>query len=214
LRIEWASGGSELSAGGDNALDSTLEISDGMDASMGEFDFAQTASAEVIQRQTLLQDLPVEFSATARLDELLRTVVKRAVEIVPGAERGTLLLYEPKTDELSLGAFVSDGEPAVSETLARRALKEQKAFIWHRGFEGDPAMSVRHLRIESGMYAPLLRQSRTVGVICVDNPTRHSTFRDDDLRLLLAIAHEAAIAVASCQFLLTFSCRSVRVLPV
>jgi len=212
LRINWLAGSSELPAQTETALDPAVEISDAMDASATDFDFSQTASTEVLRRQALLQELPVVFSARTRLDELLQTIMTRAVEIIPGAERGTLLLHDSKTNELSLAAFVSEKEPAVSQTLARRALNEQKGFIWRRGFEGDPGMSVRRHRIESGMYAPLLRHGRTLGVICVDNPFRDSAFCDDDLRLLLGIAHQAAISVASHQFLLTFACHSVRIL--
>ncbi len=210
VRISWSADASELT---DAVLDPTLQISDSLDASLAEFDLAQTARPEVIRRAALLHELPVEFSAESRFDKLLQTIIKRVVEIIPGAERGSLLLLKPNTDSLLLAAFVSEEEPAVSKTLARRALTEQKGFIWRRGFEGDPAQSVQRHRIESGMYAPLLRHGRALGVISVDNPFRDSAFGDEDLRLLLGIAHEAAISVANHQFLLTFACHSVRVLP-
>jgi len=210
LHVSWSADASELS---EAALDPALEISESLDANVEDFDFAQTASTEVIRRVALLQDLPVEFSAPWRLDELLQTIIRRVVELIPGAERGTLLLRKPNSEALLLAAFVSDEEPAVSETLARRALNEKQGFIWRRGFEGDPALSVQRHRIESGMYAPLLRHGRPLGVISVDNPFRDSAFCDEDLRLLLGIAHQAAISVANHQFLLTFACHSVRVLP-
>jgi pSer/pThr/pTyr-binding forkhead associated (FHA) protein len=213
LQIQWSVEGSELPANVEAGLDAAVEISESLDANLSGTELAQPANTEVSRRQAMVQELPVEFRASARFDALLQTIIKRAVEIIPGAERGTLLLQKKNSETLLVGAFVSDQEPVVSETLARRALSEQKAFIWRRGFEGDPAQSVRRHRIESGMYAPLLRQGRTLGVISVDNPVRDSAFGDNDLRLLLAIANEAAVAVANHQFLLTFACHSVRVLP-
>ena len=213
LQIHWSMEGSELPVNGDTVLDPGLEISESLDANGSEFALTLPADSEASRRQAMLQELPVEFRASARFDALLQTIIKCAVEIIPDAERGTLLLQNANSAALRVGAFVSDEEPVVSETLARRALDEQKAFIWRRGFEGDPAQSVRRHRIESGMYAPLLRQGRLLGVISVDNPVRDAAFCDDDLRLLLAIANEAAIAVANHHFLLTFACHSVRVLP-
>ena len=49
------------------------------------------------------------------------------------------------------------------------------------------------------MYAPLLCGGRALGVLCVDNPHRDSAFSDDDLRLLVAIAHQAAVFIANRQ---------------
>jgi adenylate cyclase len=59
-------------------------------------------------------------------------------------------------------------------------------------------MSASHLEhhIESGMYAPLLWQDEVLGVVCVDNCEAGPTFESDDLQLLLAVAHYAAMAVA------------------
>src|SRR5204863_411969 len=83
-----------------------------------------------------------------------------------------------------------DEEPAVSEPLARRTLAEQKGFIWRLGSEGDTQPIAIRQRVESGMYAPILCHGTPLGVICVDNPYRNSAFSQDDLRLLVAIAHQ------------------------
>jgi adenylate cyclase len=55
-------------------------------------------------------------------------------------------------------------------------------------------------RIASAMYAPLLWQGTALGVVCVDRCEAHAAFSTDDLQLLLAVAHYAAMAVA-CQHL-------------
>jgi GAF domain-containing protein len=46
------------------------------------------------------------------------------------------------------------------------------------------------------MYAPLLWQNEALGAVCVDHGEIVSTFTTDDLQLLLAVAHYAAMAVA------------------
>ena len=181
------------------AATADVKIGETMDASVSAFNLAKTASVEVMQRQALLLELPLQFGSQTRLDTLLQTIVQHVVDAIPGAERGTLLLRSRHNDALLLTAFISPDEPAVSETLARRAISEGKGFLWRRSFEGDVGVSIQRHRIESGMYAPLMWKGKALGVICVDNPYRDSAFTDDDLRLIMAIANYAAIAVANHQ---------------
>lgn len=51
-------------------------------------------------------------------------------------------------------------------------------------------------RMEAGMYAPLIWKGEVLGVICVDNSDRGAPFLESDLRLMLAVAHNAARAAA------------------
>jgi adenylate cyclase len=196
LRIECVDGERELSGETQFNLAPALEVSESIDANVRGFDLAKTATPEVMARQALLLELPLEFSAPANLNALLQVIVKRAVEAIPGAKRGTVLLRRGDSEALVLAAFVSDEEPVVSETLARRTLAEQKGFIWRCGSEEDTKPIGSRQRLESGMYAPLLCQGAALGVICVDNPYRNSAFSDDDLRLLVTIAHQAAVFIA------------------
>src|SRR5438093_11708461 len=107
------------------------------------------------------------------------------MKVMPGAERGAVLLCDG--DDLKLMAHVPSGEPAVSETLARRVLREGRGFIWRRLVDGVPSHTVRELGIRTGMYVPLLWEGKIWGVICVDNPRRDGVFTEDDLRLLLTV---------------------------
>jgi adenylate cyclase len=174
-----------------------VKIDSSLDVHVEAVDPKKAPSEEVIQRQALLLALPLEFATDTPLNDLLQTVVQRALEIIGGAERGTLLLCDRHRDALLLAAFVSADAPAVSETLARQALKERRGFIWRRGGGTDLALSMQRHAMQSGMYAPLIWHDKPLGVICVDNPFRESAFSEDDLRLLLSVAHYAAMAVAN-----------------
>jgi transcriptional regulator with GAF, ATPase, and Fis domain len=175
---------------------STIEIEKVINSSPKQVVLPKSCSLEADQRQALLLEILIQFSLPAPLDQLLRTIIGRVVELIPGAERGALLLRNPATDGLLLAAFVSVGEPAVSETLARQALKQHQAFIWRNKFGCDPTRSILRHQIQSGMYAPLIYDDRPLGVLCVDNPDCHSDFSDDDLQLLVAVADHAAVAVS------------------
>ncbi len=177
----------------------TVHISTIIDANAPTLIPVATADTEIKNRLSLLFDLPLQFGAQARLEELLPIIIQRVVEVLPGAERGALLLWDRRHDKLLLKAHVGSDEPSVSQTLAKRAMSEGRGFIWRRGLDGDSGESMRRLQIESGMYAPLLWKGQALGVLCVDNPHRDSAFSEEDLRFMLAIAHYAAMAVMNHQ---------------
>jgi predicted component of type VI protein secretion system len=149
------------------------------------------------ERLALLLELPLEFGQQTELDPLLQLIAARVVKVIPGAERSALLLRSPGSDELVLKAAVPAGDPAVSATLARRAYTEGRALIWRRIIDGVVSDSVRRLEMKTGMYAPMQWRNQPIGVLCVDNPRRDCQFSEDDLRLLLAVANYAAMAVAN-----------------
>jgi adenylate cyclase len=174
-----------------------VEIAKTLDATVRSFVPMGGTSNDVARRLALLYEMPLQFGAEIGVDTLLQKIVKRLVDVIPGAARGALLLREPDTDRLLLKAYVSPDQPAVSETLARRVMTEGKAFIWRRGEEADAGVTLLQSRTETGMYAPLLWQGEALGAICVDNPKHDSTFTDDDLRLMLTVAQYAAMALAN-----------------
>ncbi len=170
-----------------------------LDASVPMSSHVASAGTDTNQRLALLLDLPLEFGREGRLDELLQKIVQRLVEIIPGAERGALLVKDPKTGELLLKAHLPAGQPAVSMTLARRAMEQRQGFVWQRANEGLTSSMLQH-NITSGMYVPLLWEDKPLGVACVDNSkTSSCAFEVDDLRLMVAVAQHAAMALATQQ---------------
>ncbi len=179
---------------------SDVEIDSSLDAEVTILRGAKGESPEsLLQRQSWLLELHLELAAQKNVSELFSLILQRAISAISGAARGAVLLKSKDSDALLLAAYVSDGDPPVSETLARKALKEAAAFMWRRSADSDPAESIRRLSIESGIYAPMIRDGRALGVICVDNPDVQSNFKHEDLRLMTALAHYAAMAVSNQQ---------------
>jgi adenylate cyclase len=168
-----------------------------------DFAFAPTqyVNADLEQRLALLYELPLQLGAETRLESLLQLVVERVVSVIPSAKRGALLVKDRATERLTLKAHLPPGNPAVSRTMADEAMEQRKAFIWSPQDRTDPDLDgslesvVRH-HIESAMYAPLMWNDEALGVLCVDNSEVSPPFQSDDLRLLQAVAHHAAMAVA------------------
>jgi len=150
------------------------------------------------RRLALLYELLLQCGTASKLDNLLQIIVERLVEAIPEASRGALLLRGRDSDALLLKAFRSSEGPVVSETLARRAMREGIGFVWKRGAE-DLHGSIANYRIETGMYAPLMWQGAALGVLCVDNPQTGVEFTPDDLRLLVTVSHYLSMALANNQ---------------
>jgi adenylate cyclase len=175
---------------------SAVQITRAIDTTRSHLGPAVPATTPAEKRLALLVELPEQFGAQTHVDALLQLIMNRVVAVIPNARRGALLLRDPQQDTLLLKAYVSPDEPAVSETLARRALAEKRGLLWHSTGSGDSSHSVRQHQILHGMYAPLERQGEVYGVICVDSPVAADSFQEQDLEFLLAIARYAAMALS------------------
>jgi adenylate cyclase len=180
-----------------SAADRLLEITPSLDANKSAFTANDIVNEDAARRLALFYELPLQFGQETRLDELLQLVVERVVNVIPGADRGAVLVKD-KNGKLALKAHLPMGHPAVSLTMAERAMDQHTAFIWPpiSLTKEEIPDSVGVYRIESAMYAPLMWRGHTLGALCVDNETGGS-FSGDDLRLLQAVAHHAAMAVAN-----------------
>jgi len=181
--------------------DRLLEVTPSLDANKAAFTADDPATLDAVrQRLTLFYELPLQFGEETRIDALLQLIVERVVGLISGAQRGAILVKDKK-GKLALKAHLPVSQPAVSLTLAQQAMDERSAFIYPP-FSLKPSLSdsIGVYNIESAMYAPLLWRGETFGVLCVDNEkgkSKGKAFDADDLRLLQAVAHHAAMAVAN-----------------
>lgn len=172
--------------------DTRLDIAEMIDAAAPVFEPGQPIDPDRAQALALLYELPLQFGEQTELDALFQTIIERLVAIIPAASRGALLLEDQASGELLLKAHVPAGQPSVSMTLASRTMSRHQGFIWREGL--DPSQSQFLNRIKAGMYVPLIWKGRILGVACVDNSDGGTIFTADDLRLMLAVGHYAAMA--------------------
>lgn len=148
-------------------------------------------------RLRLLYDLPLQFAAEKDIRALYSLILSRVVDLIPGALRGALLIFEPASGKLALRASIPEDNPPISRTLIKRTIADGDGFIWSSEQEQDLSQSMMSIGTQTGMYVPLLWQGSPMGVLCVDNPQRKSAFGREDLQFMLAVAHYAAAAVAN-----------------
>jgi adenylate cyclase len=177
--------------------DTRLDIDAMIDAAAPVFKPGQPIDPTRAQDLSLLYELPLRFGEETELDTLFQTIIERLVAIIPAASRGALLLEDSESGGLLLKAHVPTGRPSVSMTLASRAMARREGFIWREGI--DPSQSQFLNRIKAGMYVPLMWKGRALGAACVDNSDDGTLFTAEDLRLMLAVAHYAAMAAMQTQ---------------
>jgi len=188
LGRSWASGEATVV----ETHDTHLDIAEMIDAAAPVFEPGQPIDPDRAQALAMLYELPLQFGEQTELDALFQTIIERLVAIIPAASRGALLLKDQSNGELLLKAHVPAGQPSVSMTLASRTIARRQGIIWREGL--DPSRSQFLNRIKAGMYVPLIWKGRVMGVACVDNSDGGTLFTAADLRLMLAVAHYAAMA--------------------
>lgn len=189
----------------DSAADPDLaqveHLATSLSASEPAFVTSDLTPSAIEQRLALFYELPLQFAAEQEPEALLQLILERTVRAIPGAKRAALLVKDQSTERLALKAHLPMGKAVMSTTLAELSMKQQRALVWPPSApSSDPVpVSVNQHRIMSAMYAPLLWNGKVFGVVCVDNYESDQAFDADDLRLILAVAHHAAMAIANHQ---------------
>ncbi len=97
----------------------------------------------------------------------------------------------------------AEGELTISRTLLGRALDHGERAIFTDDSSGrlDPSVSMVQQGIRSAMCVPLLHGEQTLGVIYGDRLTTSTTYSNEDIDFLAAIARQVSIGLINCQLL-------------
>jgi adenylate cyclase len=172
-----------------------MEIAESLDASRSPYPLdGQIALAS--RRTALLHELPLLFGSGRPVGELLQETLKKIQLVIPAASHAALLVRDRETGELLLLAHVPMGGPKVSTTLANNVMESKSACIWIRG-QQELTASLDRYGVHSGIYAPLIWQKETLGVFAVSSGDSKAELNREDLKLIVALAHHAAMALAN-----------------
>jgi adenylate cyclase len=179
-----------------------------LDADRPSLLYSATATTEAERQLALFYSLPLKFGAEADVNSLLQVIVESAVDAIPTAQRGALLIEDSTTGQLALRAHTPIGSGAASKTLARQAINQLQAVVWPstdsttqalENSQESATQSISEYRIAAAMYAPLLWRGTPLGALCVDTSDARASFHEEDLQLLQAIAHHGAMALSNLQ---------------
>jgi serine phosphatase RsbU (regulator of sigma subunit)/pSer/pThr/pTyr-binding forkhead associated (FHA) protein len=146
------------------------------------------------------------------LDEIFQMVLNLLFEAVP-AERGAILLLEGAPPQLVLKAARNRaGKPitGVSRSIARRVLEQRVSILLPNVMEDEVLshqVSILGAGIRSAVCAPLwftadfAEQDAVIGLVYLDTRAHTSSFTEDDLQIVTALANVAAAKIENVRLL-------------
>ncbi|MHB1037740.1 MAG: ATP-binding protein [Pirellulales bacterium] len=156
-------------------------------------------------------------SHTLDIDQLLNRIMDLIFEWVE-ADRGCVMLVDPETNRLEpkvrrnrQGAR-SEEKLSISKTILDYVIQRNEGVLTSDARDDDrwnPAASILKMGIREAICVPLQGRYGVVGVIYIDTSTspQHflqrggvNRFNEEHLKLMIAIAHQAALAVEDTRY--------------
>jgi putative nucleotidyltransferase with HDIG domain len=145
------------------------------------------------------------LSNLSNTDDLLKSILADALGAL-GAQRGAILLSDPKTDQVALKARHAPGLPdtnkGYSKTLVERCYRRGESFLC-RDVNADPgllsAQSVKQGTMASIICALLRTPRKRLGVLHLDRGPLQAPFTENELYLADAVAASVGIGIECAQ---------------
>lgn len=176
-------------------------------------DKSQIVAQTVANLQALYRISEEAVTASLPLDRMLRRILDLSIEVV-GADRGCVLVSDLQTGEIQPLVFSSRegtevaGKMPVSRSIVNYVLENGQGVRTSNAQHDQrfaPGQSIIQAGIREAVCVPMQGRYQLMGAIYVDttSPTdenkadepRAETFDDDQLRLLMAIGRQSALAV-------------------
>ena len=184
------------------------------------FDFDGAASPWLARARSNLQIMyrtALAVSHTLDIDQLLNRIMQLIFEWVE-ADRGCIMLLDenkaltPKVRRNRQG-FTSSEKLAISKTILDYVMEHNEGVLTSNAREDerwDQAASIVQMGIREAICVPMQGRYDVVGVIYIDTSTspqrivqqrgHQNKFNDEHLKLMIAIAHQAALAVEDTRY--------------
>jgi phosphoserine phosphatase RsbU/P len=162
----------------------------------------QILEAQPAQRLAMLLDMGAELAQIFDLDQLLPKILERLFAVFHQADRGFVIVNEEGKLILKASKTRRNDDEGVrfSRSIVNRVIEMGQSILSEDASAGkgvDLSQSIADCRIRSMMCVPLVGRASTkpFGVVQLDTQDRFKQFTQEDLKLLLAVAGQAAVAL-------------------
>ncbi|MBI5866877.1 MAG: response regulator [candidate division Zixibacteria bacterium] len=162
----------------------------------------RTLSRRVVELNAL-HEVGAALSTTGELDRLLKSILNQAMGVI-GTNYGSIMLLNPERETLSVVASSESDvdrfdhvEVAVGDSIAGHVTSTGDPLMIE-DVESDPRFRRRNrpqFETKSLICAPLRTPNSILGVINLSDKCDHLPFTREDLRLLVTLAAQAAMAI-------------------
>lgn len=183
----------------------------------GEGDSPSTVHASVgrMSQQQLLETQPSEklrallevsnaLGKTMQEETLLPQIADILFTVFKQADRCFIIIRDDNTEALIPKVIKTrranaETSARFSKTIVKRCLESGQSLLFEDAQSGSQmalSASIAEFRIRSVMCAPLINQDQDAfGLIQLDSQDRNKTFTQEDLKLLVGVANQAAISI-------------------
>lgn len=164
----------------------------------------QILETQPAEKLAFLLDVTAELTQSFELDEIFPGIINNLFQVFKQADRAFIILAEEGTDRLipriTKTRRNNDDSPRFSRYIVRRCIDDGEAVLSEDATSDSRfslSQSIADYRIRSVMAAPLKGRNgnKPFGVLQLDTQDRSKKFTTDDLKLLLAVAGQASIAL-------------------
>jgi GAF domain-containing protein len=169
------------------------------------------SSSDLTQHIEQLQGLTrtaALLTSSLKLHDVLEQVIDTIVHLT-GAERGYVMLYDPKQAAYHIKAArnwdqtqLPDDDLQISSTIVEYVMQHREAVVVLNAQDDmrfKHASSVHAKALRSVLCLPLEVRSDIIGVLYADNRVTRGIFRESLLPIMTAYAHQVAIAIDNAQ---------------
>ncbi len=165
----------------------------------------QILETQPSEKLAFLLAITSELTQTFHLDQLLPKIADSLFQVFKQADRCFVIFGEEGSDRLiprviKTRRATDESNARFSRRIVHKCLENSEALLSEDATSDkrfDLSQSIADCRIRSVMVAPMIMRStgKAFAVIQMDTQDRNKKFTQDDLKLLLAVAGQAAIAL-------------------
>ncbi len=186
--------------------DDSTESPSTVHASVGKMSPQQLLEAQPSEKLRALLEVSAALSKSFQEETLLPQIADILFNVFKQADRCFVIIREDTDGAEKLIPKViktrranTETTARFSKTIVRRCLDSGQSLLFEDAQSGGQmalSASIAEFRIRSVMCAPLLNpEGNAYGLIQLDSQDRNKAFTQDDLKLLVAVASQAAVAL-------------------
>jgi adenylate cyclase len=132
------------------------------------------------------------FDPKQLMDEIMSIVIEST-----GADRGLLCLLDEKNVPVPIAMHgLEEQAVRISRTVLKRVTEERSGVLINQtGSSANIYHSLAEMQVHSTLCVPLWTGDKIIGLLSLDSTRPERTFTQQDLEVLLAIAHQAALGI-------------------
>ncbi|WP_059104394.1 helix-turn-helix domain-containing protein [Shouchella shacheensis] len=171
------------------------------------------------QEQNILIESMHSITSSLELNAVLKTIIRHALKVIPSADAGYLMLYNPVKQKLIPKAPVGfndniyNFETKVGESITGKVFEDGKGRIYNSydaivaGMRANHVLPENFSRIheasdgvEGAICVPVSIDEKRIGVMIIHQREMKKKLDEEDVKLLEAFATQAAIAIENAQY--------------